>query len=304
MAKQSTRGEASELTYPLGTAARLTGLSPDVLRAWERRYGVVEPLRTPGGTRRYRASDLERLRLLKAAVAAGHRIGHVARLDAQALAQRGQSGHDAVAAPDEALFDALERLDAVEAERLLSLQLSVLGPTRFARDYTPPLLEEIGQRWVDERLCVASEHLATSLLRGLLGAALRPSATSLAGPRTLFATPAGEPHELGLLIAALIALGAGANAVYLGADLPEREILGAMQRGRVDALALSLVTLPAAEAQRVVRTLRAALPREVPVWIGGRSAAELPDDAGVERFASAGAFEHAVALLALRHRRP
>jgi len=80
--------QALELTYPLRTVARLTGLSPEVLRAWERRYRVVTPARTPGGTRRYSAADLERLRLLKAAVDAGHRIGDVARLDVAELSRR------------------------------------------------------------------------------------------------------------------------------------------------------------------------------------------------------------------------
>ena len=73
------KSEPVELTYPLRTATRLTGLSPEVLRARERRYGVVQPLRTSGGTRRYRAADLERLRLVKAAVDAGHRVGEVAK---------------------------------------------------------------------------------------------------------------------------------------------------------------------------------------------------------------------------------
>ena len=71
----------AEATYSVQTAARLTGLSPEVLRAWERRHAVVEPVRTPGGTRRYRAADLERLKLVKAAVDSGRRIGQVARLD-------------------------------------------------------------------------------------------------------------------------------------------------------------------------------------------------------------------------------
>src|SRR5688572_16347090 len=83
-------------TYPLHAVVRMTGLSPEILRAWERRYRAIEPLRTPGGTRRYRAADVERLRLLKAAVAAGFRIGKVARLSAAELARcgRGASADD------------------------------------------------------------------------------------------------------------------------------------------------------------------------------------------------------------------
>ena len=82
------RSEPLEMTYPLRTAARLTGLSPELLRAWERRYGAVRPGRTPGGSRRYTAADLERLRLLKEAVDAGHRIGEIAVLPAAELQRR------------------------------------------------------------------------------------------------------------------------------------------------------------------------------------------------------------------------
>ena len=83
-----TKTEPLELTYPLRTVARLTGLSPHVLRAWERRYEVVVPLRTEGGTRRYRSADLERLRLVKSAVDAGHRVGQIAQLGDAELKQK------------------------------------------------------------------------------------------------------------------------------------------------------------------------------------------------------------------------
>ena len=134
-----TESEALELTYPLRAAARLTGLSPELLRAWERRYGVVEPMRTPGGTRRYTAADLERLRLVKAAVDAGQRIGDVASLDLEALKR-----HSTLADPPartsswKRSLTALDQLDDAAAQRLLSLQLSALGPVRFARDVAVP----------------------------------------------------------------------------------------------------------------------------------------------------------------------
>ena len=285
------RAEAGvDATYSLGAACELTGLSPDVVRAWERRHHAVSPTRTPGGTRRYSGADLERLRLLKAAVDAGHRIGHVAGLDADALARLG-GGEPAGMTPDEALFEALADLDAPEADRLLALQLSTLGMARFAREYVPAFLEEVGKRWAEERLCVASDHLASSLLRALLGSALRPTSASLAGPRVVFATPSGERHELGLLVTSLVALGAGANAVYLGPDLPAEEILAAASRVSADAVALSLVTLPASQGRRTVRELRASLASETELWIGGRRAAELPATDGVLRFADFDALE-------------
>ena len=134
-----TNPDDVETTYPLRAAARLTGLSPDLLRAWESRYGVVKPLRTSGGTRRYRAADLERLRLVKAAVDAGDRISVVAGLDPVELARRAAGTEKPSQAGLEPILSALERLDAEGAQRLLALQLSAMGPVSFAREFALPL---------------------------------------------------------------------------------------------------------------------------------------------------------------------
>ena len=291
-----------EPTYALGAASRLTGLTPSLLRAWERRYGVVQPLRTPGGTRRYRAADLERLQLLKAAVDSGHRIGRLARLEPAEL-QR-------LAAPSKApplgrldeILAALDSLDGAEAQRLLSLQLSALGPVGFARALALPLVREIGERWATQRMAIASEHMATGVLRSMLGSALQPTLTSLRGPRIIFATPSGERHEIGLQMAALTALGAGANPVYLGADLPVEEVLGAADRTGAAAVGLGLVSLPAAQATRAVNALRGGLPEPVYVWLGGAGARDIELTDGVERIEGLEAVEQRVARLVFETR--
>ena len=293
-----------ELTYPLRTAARLTGLSPELLRAWERRHQVVTPQRTPGGTRRYTATDLHRLRLVKAAVDAGHRIGQVALLDASELERRiAATRPPSPTAPIAPIVAALERLDALETQRLLSLQLSATGPVRFAREIAIPLVHEIGDRWADGRLAVASEHLASGVLRAMLGSALQPTAFSPQGPRLVFATPAGERHELGLQMAALTALGAGGNPIYLGAELPADELLGAVVRTDADALALSVVTLSPGTAGRALLELREGMADDVCLWVGGAGARELELPAGVEQIDSLDQLEARVALLAAAPRR-
>jgi DNA-binding transcriptional MerR regulator/methylmalonyl-CoA mutase cobalamin-binding subunit len=295
----NAKPKALELTYPLRAAARLTGLSPELLRAWERRYGVVEPMRTPGGTRRYTAADLERLRLIKAAVDAGHRIGQVARLDLDELRNRGAGAQSPAAGGLDKILQALERMQAAEAQRLLSLQLSALGPVRFARALVLPLIREIGERWADGRIGVAVEHLATGVLRSMLGASLQPSAASLRGPRIVFATPPGERHELGLQMAALTALSAGANPIYLGADLPVEDLLAAVEGARAAVLAIALVALPGAQAERVVAAIRSGLPGAIRLWVGGvgGEGAAFPD--GVEYIETLGELEQRVALLGL-----
>lgn len=295
----STKTEPVELTYPLRTAARLTGLSPSLLRAWERRYAVVTPIRTPGGTRRYTASDLDRLRLVKAAVDAGHRISQVAQLDMEALARFASAPEPASDDRLDAVLAALDDLEGVEAHRLLSIQLAALGPARFAREVAIPLVTEIGERWVGGRFGIASEHLATGVLRSLLGSALQPSAASLLGPRIVFGTPSGERHELGLLMAALVAMGAGANPLYLGAELPVEDLLGAVERADAAALAIGIVTLPSAQAARVVSALRGGLADDVHLWLGGSGAGELELAPGVQRIQSLDELEQHVALLVL-----
>ena len=294
---ERSRSTEFELTYPIGAAARLTGLSPELIRAWERRYGAVEALRTPGGTRRYRATDLERLSLLKAAVAAGHRIGQVARLDPAELEERARGSEAPASSRLEESLWAIERLDGVEAQRLLSTQLSALGPARFAREFALPLVREIGDRWEDDRLSIAAEHLATGVLRSMLGSALQPTASSLLGPRVVFATPTGERHELGLQMAALTALGAGANPIYLGAELPVEELLDSVRIADAAALALSLVALPSHRAERVVRAIRDGLPDDIHLWLGGAAASAIEPRTGVDFIDSLGSFEQRVTLL-------
>jgi DNA-binding transcriptional MerR regulator/methylmalonyl-CoA mutase cobalamin-binding subunit len=298
MAKES-QSTARELTYPLRAASRLTGLSPETLRAWERRYGVVDPPRTPGGTRRYRASDLERLRLVKAAVDAGHRVGRVANLDLDSLRDLGRAPEpDGASGAREEILAALGELDEEQARRLLSFQLSALGAVRFAREVATPLLEDVGDRWSRGEIGVPVEHLATTLVRGLLGAALQPSAAALRGPRIVFATPEGERHEIGLQMAALVALGGGAHPLYLGLELPVEDCVDAVLRSEAQAMALSIVTLPAGSALRAIRALREGLPADVPVWVGGRGAPGLSLPEGVECINDLERFEHAVAGLA------
>ena len=292
-----TTPDDAETTYPLRAAARITGLSPDLLRAWESRYEVVKPLRTPGGTRRYRDADLERLRLVKAAVDTGGRISVVARLDPAELLRRFALTDNAPQAGLEPILSALDRLDAEAAQRLLALQLSAMGPVTFARELALPLAHEIGERWVNKRMGIASEHLAMGILRSMLGSALTPTAASRLGPTIVFATPTGEPHELGLQSAALTALGAGANPIYLGAELPVKDLVEAVADVGAVVLALSLVTLPKSQAAQAVASIRSDLPEETRLWIGGPGAATITAPSGVEQMGNLEEFERRVALL-------
>ena len=289
-----------EADYPLGAVVRLTGLSPHVLRAWERRYGAVRPLRSDGGTRRYRESDIARLKLLREAVDAGHPIGQVARLSNKELARRGARTEGLPGLTLEPFLDALKRFDGPEAERLLALQLAALGPEQFAKLVALPLLGQIGDLWHRGRLCVGSEHLASAILRSLLGVALRPSRMFVHTPPILFATPSGERHELGLLAAAVVTAGAGGNALFLGPDLPIQEVVVAARSVEAAAAAVSVTVLPPREAQKALRNLRRELPGEVLLWVGGAGSEGLGLPPGAEHITDLNELERKVALLGAR----
>ena len=292
-----TKTEPLELTYPLRTVARLTGLSPHVLRAWERRYEVVVPLRTEGGTRRYRSADLERLRLVKSAVDAGHRVGQIAQLGDAELKQKAMVNEARLDGPLEEILGALDRLDDATSQRLLSFQLSTLGAPRFAKEIAAPLVHLIGERWANGEMGIASEHLATAMLRSLLGSCLQQTAHSITGPRIIFATPTGECHEFGALIAALTALGAGANSLYLGTEVPVEDLLRAAENTAAVAIGLSLITIPADQASRTVESLRHGLPSDTQLWLGGSGAPAVDPITYVDRIQSLEDLERRVALL-------
>ena len=297
----SESGPDEGATYSLGAVSRLTGLSPHVLRAWERRYEAVTPLRTPGGTRRYRESDVARLRLLAAATGAGHPIGDVARLSEAELRRR-TAGPDEEPRPQlRLILEAIDQLDADETERLLGVQLAALGSRWFVAAVVEPLMHEVGDRWEDGRLCIASEHLASAAVRNLLGGTLRRMAQSSQSLPILFTTLPGERHELGVLSCAVIAVELGANAIYLGPDLPAGEVVAAARATRAGAVAVSTSECaPARQRERAVRQLRRALPRDVALWLGGSGSEGLALPAGAERIEGVEEFEQKVLLQEFR----
>jgi DNA-binding transcriptional MerR regulator/methylmalonyl-CoA mutase cobalamin-binding subunit len=293
------------MTYSLGVVSRLTGLSPHVLRAWERRYGAVDPLRTEGGTRRYCEPDVARLRLLQAAVAAGHPIGDVARLDDDALRHRSAARESEERPPLGQILAALDALDAAEAERLLGIQLAALGPRGFARAVVLPLLAEVGSRWEKRELCMASEHLASSVVRSLLGALLRRRSAAASTPAILFTTLAGDRHELAVLVAAVTAADLGANAVYLGPDLPAREVALAAGKKGAAAVVVGVSRFDGAAVRaQGLRELRRRLPRDVAVWVGGAGLQDMALPERVEALPGLDALEQRLSAHVLRPASP
>lgn len=291
---------ASESLLSVGAVVRLTGLSEHVLRAWERRYEAVVPIRTPGGTRRYRESDVRRLRLLRDAIAAGNRIGDIANLEDDALRALTNPAAGVPNPSSDARAETLRALtdfDMETAKKIIALQLAALGPRGFAKDFVSPMMFEIGEAWAREDLCIGSEHLGTTLVRGALETALRATSPAPEAPVVVFGTPSGERHEIGLLVASIIAQAAGANPLYLGPDLPVEELVFAANRAGADAVAISVVTLDPDQALQYVNDLRRRLSQGTDLWIGGAAAMETQP--GVHHVESLDELERRVSALHL-----
>jgi len=268
--------------YSVGNATRVTGLSEHTLRAWERRHGAVTPVRTQGGTRRYTQQQIDRLLLLKRAVDAGHRIGQLAELDDEAIAELLRPGEEPYAGPINEILAAIERFDATAVERQLELHFRALGPIEFAHRLVAPLLRELGRRWEHGLIGPATEHFASGITRSVLSVALREHGGSPNGPAIIFAAPSGERHEFGLLIGAILAAGEGFQVVYLGADLPVVEIARVAHEVSA-AVVLVASTIGTEEAAMQLRDLRTSLDPPIELWLGGPAAGFDQTDEKVEK---------------------
>jgi methanogenic corrinoid protein MtbC1 len=267
-------------SYPIRAVSRLTGIGIDTLRAWERRHGAVTPFRDDRG-RMYTDADIARLRLLRGAVEHGHTIGRLAGLtDAELrhLAAAGASGVSEVASTRRAPIDtaaltaALQKYDATAIDQQISRLASVLPPLDLLRDVLMPVLAQVGDDWHRGQARIAHEHLMSSTMRNILGSFLRLYARPEASPRLLFATLAGDRHEIGTLGAAMLAASSGLGVAYLGPDLPAREIVESVKPAGAQVLVLGL-TATSAGKERELRTIVRDLPKEVELWAGGRGAA-------------------------------
>jgi DNA-binding transcriptional MerR regulator/methylmalonyl-CoA mutase cobalamin-binding subunit len=301
--------------YPIRAVARLTGLSVDTLRGWERRHHVVTPLRDERG-RLYSGGDVKRLQLLAAAVERGHAIGRLAALSdaelevviAAPMALRvldDVHGEDAAAtASSPTLLAALQAFDAAAVERELNRLSLALKPRDLVHRVLFRFLKEVGDEWHANRLNIAQEHLLSGAVRSLLGAMVRLYSKENVSRRLLFATPSGERHEFGILAAAMLAAAGGLGVVYVGADVPARLIVDSAARSGVDVVVLGvLYSGSSREFRKQVDYIIDHLPGRLELWVGG----PLPLDIGrtiggrqIVRLPDFDAFERQLARIGAR----
>jgi methanogenic corrinoid protein MtbC1 len=287
-AKQATSQPPK--THPIQVVARRTGLTPDVIRVWERRYHAVSPQRAKGKRRLYTDEEVDRLLLLRKLTRSGRRIGDVAALsDDELRVMVAEDDRAAAAAADvagpmrprargkqdvlEECFQAIEAMDGEALESALLGASMEMSETELIDRVIIPLMHEVGERWHDGSLRIMHEHMASAVVRSVLSNGSRSRMRSDNAPVAVVTTPAGQLHEMGALMVALNASREGWNVVYLGPNIPADEVAAAAMKRKAKLVALSIVyPMDDPLVAEGLRRLRKLIGDDIPILAGGRGA--------------------------------
>ena len=274
----ATSTDISTASYPISTVAEATGVNPVTLRAWERRYGLIQPHRTEKGHRLYSSSDIERIKEILRLVEEGIPIGQVREaLAASEVPAPTVTADDTWQQYLDRMVSAIEHFDEAGLENVYSEAMSLYPVEIVTRRLLVPLLRELGNRWANTTGSVAEEHFFGVYMRNKLGARFHHRQGRPTGPRLLVACIPGELHELGLLLFALAAHDRGFRVILLGADMPLEELPVVVRRAKCDAIVLSGSVKPSSEVltQGLSELVRLA---KVPVFIGGKTASTFKEE--------------------------
>ncbi|HEX8704575.1 MAG TPA: MerR family transcriptional regulator [Myxococcaceae bacterium] len=273
----------AERNYRILVASQLSGVRVELIRAWERRYGVPHPQRTPSGYRLYTERDVALLKRLKQLTEEGMAISEAVKLapqlQAEAEASTRQEEPRVEVSPTQlaewraAVLEAAAASDQERVSRVLDEVLSALPALKAFDEVLAPVQCEVGDRWHAGTLTVAQEHLVSQMVRARVVSLLHAAPGNAGARHGVLACLPDELHEVGLLGAALRLRHAGLRVTVLGQLVPAEDLGRMVRELRPDFVGLSAVTNPgpAAFEQRVSQVL-GALPPGVPVWIGGAAA--------------------------------
>lgn len=281
MVERPTAAAEAPRGYSIRVASRLTGVSSDTLRMWERRYGFPKPVRNESQVRVYTDADIERLVLVSRALKAGFRSGEVIHRGIEEL--RALLVSSARAESDDRRTPTIEsllgRLTADDPEGLrdeLRRSVALLGPKQFLTDVAAPLVEHVGTAWAAGQIAVRHEHLVSEILSSKLRLLLSAYDDRGAAPVVLLATLSDEQHGLGLDMVALYLALAGATPRLLGVNTPPDQIAEAAIALRADVVGVSVSEasdLAVTEVQ--LQHVLSDLPKAMEVWVGGKNARKL-----------------------------
>ncbi len=232
----------------IGELSRRSGVSPELLRAWERRYGLLRPERSSGGLRLYSADDLGRVHLMRQHMARGLAAREAAELAARVTTEGDRAGAPAFDPPSARaeLSRATRAFDEPGVQAVIDGLLAVATIDALLAEVVVPYLREIGERWEQDQVSIAQEHFASNLVRGRLLGLARGWGRGT-GRRAMLACPPGERHDLGLIAFGLALRERGWRIDYLGADTPAESIAEAAR-----AVEPALLVLSAVSADRFV----------------------------------------------------
>ena len=266
-------------SHRIHRVAKLTGLSKDVVRVWERRYGLVKPLRSANRYREYTDEDVALLRFLKEELDRGQTIGALAVEGRDSLLQRMRASsaptpqsftpHDHLLDELVALLDPLEK---TQFERRLNGAVAVIPFEESVQRILLPLQRRVGELWHEGRLNVAVEHYVTKLIQQKLFSVMNQLPINEFGPRVVIACPEGEAHEIGAQAVAYLAATRGCHVYYLGPNLPNSDLRALCERIKPDLVLLSLTEIKSDAAARHLMHELESLSTQWPVAIGGQGA--------------------------------
>ena len=232
----------------IGELSRRSGVSPELLRAWERRYQLLRPIRSPGGLRLYSLDDLDRVRAMQHHLSRGLAAAEAAALTVQQPINAPDPGTSFLEAKRE-LAHALAAFDEPRAQAVIDSLLATATIDTLLAGVVVPYLHELGNRWEEGEASVAEEHFASSVLRGRLLGLARGWGRGL-GPRVVLACAPGEHHDLGLLAFGLALRARGWRIVYLGTDTPLQSAADAAHASDAVFVAVSAVSAERFHAHR------------------------------------------------------
>jgi DNA-binding transcriptional MerR regulator len=257
-------------TYPIRIVCALTGLNPVTLRAWERRYGFIEPIRTPGGHRLYTQEHVEQINRTLSMLASGMQIGAAARVVRRCAASSSRT--DVWSALRSQAIAAIMRFDESALDAIYESALGLQTIEIVTRELLVPVLAELGRRWETAEGRIAEEHFFTTYTRNKLGTRLHHRRRIAPVARLLCACAPGEHHELGLLLFALAAHDQNVACVMLGANMPFDELAAACKRAGCDGVVISMSMQT--ETPNLERDLREIVKKtNRPVFVGGEATA-------------------------------
>ncbi len=267
--------DPSGLVLNISAVERETGLSKDVLRMWERRYGFPKPDRDDNGEREYTPADIAKLRAIKRLMDVGMRPGKIIRqsvdeLNALADARTSPRRDPLAPALERDVLALLQSHDAPGLQHTLANMLMRQGLQKFVLETITPLNRAVGEAWMRGELQVFEEHLYTEQLQVALRTAINAFPRQSGIPRVLLTTFPSEQHGLGLLMVEALLVPEGVQCISLGPQTPLEDIRRAVIAHKVHILALSFSgAFPLRQATDGLAGLRRQLPPQVTVWAGG-----------------------------------